>query len=728
MNMTQIETKESGGRRVALLLLLPSLVLAWPGPGAILRDVFAATELTATGAALLAALPLGLFALLNCGVARPRFFALWLPCLALAMFAENIPSWELHDTLEASRGQWMIYLAAAATLAGAAASVEARRAFLRGAMLVSLALTSWALLAPSETALAGILGNTGELASAALFGAVLGARAIVRERGAWRIVAGATVLSFTVQAAAAPSIANVIAFLIGTLVCTLFEPTKKSERLLRIGTALLPLACLFALKAPAEAIREDATQPTENVLGGASVRASIARATLGMFDEAPLLGVGPGQFAVHFPPHRELEEIAASSSRGDTRYYSEVEHPHQDWLLILSEFGFVAGGALLIFWLLAGVRAVAVLRKGDAVDVPLAAGLLAALAGSFANAPLGTNPTAAIPVFAAMGMLMSRKIPGKSSLLSRAALPTALFLLLCMSLPRALNAVMHGRALAAIGQTENPNARIYRVSLRDALEACPDSVEARSLTARLSGRVKDTPQKTLEAWRAVLELRPHRVEALLEASRQLALANNFEAAEELVLHALELDAENEVGLRNLTRYQFNAGRIAAGEATLATLVELDLFDEEYGLSLTATLWLKGRTREGVAVLETVSSEWKGLDADAAWVEAGKRKAAGEELLTDAFESYAHLLWARAQAASGDPKRAVAVYRQNLRITQDYVPGGPIPVLMELCAAQLLAGETERATAAASRFSPQASDWAGLPDWAGQALRDSTLFR
>jgi len=727
MNTTQLEPQAEGGARVALLLLLPSLLLAWPGPGAILRDVFAATELTATGAALLATLPLSLYALLKCGVARPRFFVLWLPCLVLAIFAEQVPSWNLTDTLEADRGEWMIFIAAAAALAGAAANPSARSAFLRGSMLVSLALTLWALIAPAETALGGILGNTGELASAALFGAVLGARAIVREKGVWRLIAAATVLTFTVQAAAAPSIANVIAFLVGALACALLEPTRKSERLLRLGIAVLPLVALFALKSPSVQDTAPGDQPAETIFGGASVRASLAKGTFEMIDDTPLLGVGPGQFAVQFPRYRRIEEIEASTNRADARYYTEVEHPHQDWLLVLAEFGFVAGGALLLFWLLAGLRAFTVLRKGEATEAALGAGLLAVLAGSFANAPLGANPAAAMPAFVAMGMLLSRKIPAKSSLLARAALPGALFLLLCMSAPRAWNVVQHGNALASIGSAGNPTARVYRTSLDDALEACPDSVVARSLEARLSERLDDAAPKTLAAWRRVLELRPYRLEALLEASRQHGRENQFAAAEELATDALTLDPGHTTGLRNLTRYQFYAGRLAAGEASLAKLEERDLFDEKYALSLASSLLLGGQSREAIVVLERQSEEWKQLDGDLAWVEAGKRKAANEKLLDDAFASYAHLLWARAQIAVNNPTRAIAVYRQNLRITRDYVPGGPIRIRMELCAAQLLAGKNEDAAKTAQGLTPQASDWASVPAWAGAALRESGLL-
>ena len=59
-------------RLFALALCLPALVLAWPGPGSLLADVFAATELTAAGVALLATLPAAVFCALRSAPRRPK--------------------------------------------------------------------------------------------------------------------------------------------------------------------------------------------------------------------------------------------------------------------------------------------------------------------------------------------------------------------------------------------------------------------------------------------------------------------------------------------------------------------------------------------------------------------------------------------------------------------------------------------------------------------------------
>jgi tetratricopeptide (TPR) repeat protein len=225
----------------------------------------------------------------------------------------------------------------------------------------------------------------------------------------------------------------------------------------------------------------------------------------------------------------------------------------------------------------------------------------------------------------------------------------------------------------------------------------------------------------------VLELRPHRVEALLETARQLAHHGDFEAAEKLTARALELDPEHRAALRNLTRYRFYSGQIGAGTESLIALEAEGLFDEKFALALAGRLFLSGQAREAMVVLTRLSPDWETLDGDLAWVEADKQKAAGNDLLKDAFESYAHWMWAREQAVAGNPSRAIAVYRQNLRITRDYVEDGPTRVRMELCAAQWLAKKPESAAETAARLTPRATDWASLPDWAGEALRESQLF-
>lgn len=722
----------TGSKRhwLAAILLLPTIVLAWPGPGSPLAGVFAATELTATAYALLAAIPMAIFALVRRQVARPRLFALWIPILLLAGFASVVPSWALSDTLELSRAQWNLFLLAIATLAGATTDPAIQRSFLRGTILLSLAFTGWALFGPSEAALGGILGNTGELACAALFGAVVGARALLTERGLWQVLGGAAFLSFAAQAALAPSIANVLAFSAALAVAVLWQTGSVRERALRTLVAGLPLALLFALKGPpAETLspHADAPQPTrESVLGGVGVRQSVARGTLQMIGDMPLFGAGAGQFAVEFPPYRDPAEIAASSLNRQADFSTEVEHPHQDALLVISEFGLVAGGAWLGFLLLAARRALQLVRKGQATEQTVSLAVLAMLAATLANAPFGANPAAAVPAFVAMGMVLAVPLAKSTSPRATLALPGALLLLALFAAPRAFDATRHGRALAEISAAGDPSAQTYRDSLTKALEACPDSVVARSLAARLSQDVDQNPALTQNAWRGVLQLRPHRVEARLEYARQLALVDDYSGAVEQTTRALALDPENPTALRNQARFLHYGGQLANGARALDALEAEGLFEESFGESLAAGLLLAGQVREAQQVLERLSPEWADLDGDRAWVESGARKQAGNTRFADALESYAHLLWARDLAAGGNAQRAIAVYRQNLRITRDFVDGGPLRIRMELGAAEFLAGRTESAAATLEGLRPSAADWASMPPWAGTALRENKL--
>jgi O-antigen ligase len=110
------------------------------------------------------------------------------------------------------------------------------------------------------------------------------------------------------------------------------------------STAVLPIA--RAPSAPpvaANARSASAVDPGD--AGGIEVRARIWRASVHMLGEHPLFGVGPGQFAVWFPAHRDGREIELSTLSRRSGTETEVEHPHNDWLAVWLETR-LAGGWL----------------------------------------------------------------------------------------------------------------------------------------------------------------------------------------------------------------------------------------------------------------------------------------------------------------------------------------------------------------------------------------------
>lgn len=719
-------------RWFALLLCLPALVLAWPGPGALLADVFAATELTATGAALLATLPAAALCALRRSSRRPRAVVLFFVPLVFGLLEGVGPFPTALDTLEAKRALLVLYTGLALLFAGASLRPSGHLTFLRGSVVVTLLLAVWALADEGRSRLGGVLGNTGELAAAGLFGALVGAHFLALERGAWRIVGGLATLAFLWQAAAAPAIAALASFCVCVFASALVGRHAAKQRALLAAAGVLALVAFAGFKsssageelAPQAVAAEGEAAARERIFGGFGVRARIARATLPMIADHALLGVGPGQFPVQFPPYRDPAEIEASTLGRAPGFYMEVEHAHDDWLQALSEYGVLAGGALCAFWLLAGLAGLAALRRSEVTTSALGAGILALLASAATNSTLLGNPVASTLFFAAVGCLTAREVAGRSGR-ARALSRLLPLLVILVSLGTAWRMVGHGRALAEIQEAGTPSAATYARVLDEATSRCPDSVVAHTLVAQLLGELERPSEEVLARWNIVLELRPYRVQALLEAARRLAILGRYGEAIEHTRVVLELDPEHPGARRNLVRTLLYAGRTAEGAEELARVARSPHTPASFALDLATNLLLLGQTREAQAVFEAALPELAGLDGDRFYAEAQRREDAGDDpRVVDALRSHAQRLWARANVEAGDPASAVRVLRQNLRITREHVaPDGPTRVRMELAAALFLAGREQEARLEASRLTPSAADWAAMPSWAGEVLRD-----
>ena len=732
-------------RLQTLFALLPAVVLAWPGPGSPLHGVFAATELTATGAALLATIPLAILFALRGAAARPRGFALLLVVLAFAFVRSSIG--EVHDSMESERALMTLVVSVAFFLCGANLPIGAERLFLRGAMFTSLAFTTWALLDEPTTRLGGIVGNTGELSGAALFGAVAGALLSLRDRLAYRLLGGLTAVAYLWHAAAAPAIAGLLSFGSVLVLAALLSERSTSRRAALAGYVVVGAILFGALRpssppadfqtqgtieaSDAASEVDSAERATEQIYGGFGVRALIWQSTLSLIGEHALLGVGTGQFPVHFPRYRDPREIEASTLGYAPGFYMEVEHAHNDWLQAPAELGLLAGLALIA--LLAQIVWRSVRTLGDAnSDTPVfAAATLAILVHAATNSTLLSNPAASTLAFFAAGYLLAGPRgavrSGRAALIAR-AFPVLLFLVLVGNARRARDFVQHGRSLAEIQAAGSPSAGTYQRILNEAIAACPSSVVAHTLRAQLRGELGQPSDDVLREWNIVLDARPHRVQARMETARRSAILGDYDTAREHVEHVLELDPAHPTALRNLARFELYSGRLDAGKQKLEELRERGLFDETFGLTLGANLLLEGKAREGQLVLSYTDESLADLDGDRAWVEAGKRKSGGTSPIVDALESHAHRQWARGHAEAGNFRQAIPVYRQCLRITRSYVEGGGVRVNMELCAAMWREGRENDARALAAQLDPKIADWAAMPAWAGETLRSANLLQ
>jgi hypothetical protein len=95
------------------------------------------------------------------------------------------------------------------------------------------------------------------------------------------------------------------------------------------------------------------------------VRLDVARATLDLVAEAPVLGHGAGGFRDAYPRHRLMREAQTRTREGAA---SEVDHPHNEWLRLAADHGGAVALLLALCWigaLLAAATGPLVARADD---------------------------------------------------------------------------------------------------------------------------------------------------------------------------------------------------------------------------------------------------------------------------------------------------------------------------------------------------------------------------
>lgn len=711
------------------LLLLPLVVLAWPGATPIAADP-ATPELTGTGIAALATLPLGLWLAWKRPLPVRGYLLLFVALLVPANF--GAPT----DALETDRAV-MTFLVAilVATGAGALGS-EGKRRLVQG-----LVLTSGALLVPAllegAPAWGGVLGNSGELSNAALPGALAGLVLWARGRDGWQWPGMVASSLFLLHAFFAPSIAGllVMAATAGTL-ALLARPAPLQYRVRCLATAAIALGGLvlpgrgLVRTAPLEPVTAAGTTVPAD-LGGVEVRLRVWRATLDLVLENPLLGVGPGQFAVRFPAHRDAEERELSTWGYRVENTTEVEHPHNDWLLPWAEGGVVAG---LCWWaFLAGVL-IAALRTlrgaGQGAAQPelltardaLAAGALGALAAALLNGPLLYGPLASVASFLAIGGLRGdarrrRDHPGDRL---AGVLTPGLVLLLLFHAPRALELWRHGEALGEATAGRSATAR--RLAVERALEACPGSPTALALDARLRQQEDGDLEAALLRWREVLARRPLRFEARHQEGVLLARLGRADEARAAFERAAALDPREPRLRRNRARLDALHGRLESALEAIGGLEDEGRVDAVWIRDLAAEAALEGDVAAALALFARADPRFADLSGDLAWAFEQEYRQAGSPHAADGLRALAQLLWARQHAESGAWGDARRSYFQALRTQRGPGrPGGALPTRLEFAAALALEGRRGEAEQELEGLDLADVNWLALPEWSRQPL-------
>ncbi len=714
---------------LAWLLLLPALILAWPGPNPIAGD-FATTELSGTGVALLASVPVALF--IAWRRVRP-VRGLWL--LLFAWFALTVFAGG-SDSLQRDRALMGLSVGVVLALAGGALAAIGRATFVRGLAIVSILLLVRALL-QSASGLGGVLGNSGELSAAALPGALAGMHLWARAQGKSRWLGLAALGLFLLHAVMAPVLTSLLALAIVAALSALRgeRQARLDDRQAPAGAARskLIVTCLAAVlglagvkfgvgssAAPGAQLGAEESEAPPTVLGGVEVRKLVWGSTLDLVADHPFTGVGAGQFASAFPQYRDPVEIELSNWQRQVEAVTEVEHPHNDWLLPFAEGGLAVGILWTGFLLLVLLAAWRLLSHECATRAALGAAAMGVLVSALTGAPLSYNAPASVVSFALFGAVLSRAELVQAPKRYGRLLAPAAALVMLLFLPRAWSMWMLGLSLIETTQTESTTAQA--ISVDAALAHTPDSVVALSLEAQLVEHHDRDLEAALAVWERVLVLRPLRFEALMNSGQLLARTGQLDAAAKRFDAALAIDPGHPGLLRNRVACAADRGLVEEALRELDALEATGHGDALWLLDLGCDLILRGRDREALPLLARADERFAELTPEKAWGLDSEYRRSGNRAAADAFKAFAHAAWAREQAADGDWDDARRSYRQNMRITRERIaPHGPTRLRMEMAAVLWHSRMPEDAKQMLEGLSPSLADWAAMPAWAGQTL-------
>lgn len=265
------------------------------------------------------------------------------------------------------------------------------------------------------------------------------------------------------------------------------------------------------------------------------VRVSVWRGTLAMSAEHPVTGWGLGRFREQYPPFRDPAEAALPGLAGAT---TEVDHPHNEFLLALAEGGWPAAVCLLVFagaTLLRAARAAGL--TGPSHGAPPGARLITADedGGCGDRVALGVlvagtvtalvqnawvSPGTAVPIFAAAGWVWAPAVvrePGRRvTALIGVGLLAAMAALIVLALPRVKVQLGMRDFLRRATAEERMTLETFGVLVR-AADAGPGDVDAQRLLLSVGTQVleqapqagDDVRQPMARARARLADLAPH---------------------------------------------------------------------------------------------------------------------------------------------------------------------------------------------------------------------------
>lgn len=724
----------------AWLLLLPPLALALPSPWS---PFTGAPDVISIGAGLcaLGVLPALLVSALRAFLGRedeeraaaiPLGAPLLLAPLALAAYhldraTDSFNAWRALVGLAGATGAYMV---------ASSLGEPGRRVLQRGLPIVTLMLLASIFLEPGldgtlAVTVQGAIGNTGDLAEAALPGAILGAGAFLTTRGPLALLGLLALVGTALHAGLVPVYAGAAA--VGAAVIGAFAASAlgrgeasgaAAARRARLLLVALLVAALGTLgrqaisgsdEEPASAppaVQETMETSTPPAIGETTGGFTFRRLTWARIPSAladtGVDGAGPGQFQAIFPPYRDPAEIELSSRYRAEPTPTEVEHAHNDLLTALVEYGWLGGGAFVLLLLLTVARALGAIAGPEDARRDFALVALAMIAMAFVNAPLLYAPLSHVLAFMAFGVVAAPALdaPRKNG---NAGFAAHVIVLVAAGLvaPRSLDLVRYGRAMAGIpatfeqvGDRVRNNPEKLAAVLDGALHHAPDACMALEKEAQLMMSTGAPLAEQLEAHEAFLARRPKSLAGLVNLGIVLAMGSSFEAAQVRFEEALRLDPGNPKVLRNLVRVSFDLREARDFEDALSDAFEAGAIDEsdvrEYAyealvgcrLEVAAPAVRALREARGQAPLDTKDQNQLFSAADAA-------RAAGDDEMRSAYRTAFDFLVALDHLNSGSFGNAVTKARQAYQRARDAgVDTGP--ARLRLAAAHAAAGDAAEA--------------------------------
>lgn len=377
-----------------------------------------------------------------------------------------------------------------------------------------------------------------------------------------------------------------------------------------------------------------------------AVRALLAECGFRMWAPHPWLGLGAGQFKIHFlETLRQMllgEDAGLFSGRVARLQSLRANHLHNEYLQVLVEWGLVGLASVLLFlaWSQVNILSVIDRSKPDRdrwVRMGLLAGFWAALGGSLFDLPFH-RPTQAYLLALLLGVNLA---PGqgviKSQRIWRGTVDLAAgFILLALSLW-----FLHGTAMRY-------------VSLREVFMA----------KSVLEGKIPggDTGRATEVIQRAIYRVPGDGDNYYYQAHIQLYSRKDPNAAISTIRRAQKLC--DEPGLYLLeARAQIEKGNFSAAEPLLDLMKTLDR--DRPGLH-----YLLGRVYQATQRFEEARNEYM---ADIHWSEGNSRETNPD--LEDSILRLASLL-----EDAGDFNRAVIYYEKFLKKKEGQIPNYPLAQL------------------------------------------------